>query len=106
MLINSMLIHSYVPLDCMLTCNVPLVKDKKGDLTSKDNYRPIALTCIISKVIELVLLAKYGEYLYTDDNQFGYKNALSTDLCMFNFKEIIQHYHSMSNYIYMFSRCF
>ena len=85
----------------MLTFIVPLVKGKKGNLTSKDNYRLIALTCIILKIIELVLLARYGKYLYTADNQFGYKNALSTDLCIFSFKEIVQYYHSMSSNVYV-----
>ena len=34
------------------------------------------------------------------DNLFGYKNALSTDLCIFSFKEIVQYYHSMSSNVY------
>ena len=55
-----MIIHGYIPEDCMLIYIVLLVMDCKCDLTSEDNYRPIALTCIISKVIELLLLAEYG----------------------------------------------
>ena len=40
-----MIIHGYLPLGIMDTIIVPLVKDKKGDLNSVDNYRPIAVTC-------------------------------------------------------------
>ena len=40
---NSMLIHSYPLEDLLLTVTIPLVKDKKGDITFNDNYRPIAI---------------------------------------------------------------
>ena len=31
---------------------VPIIKSKSGRLMSKDNYRPIALASIVSKVLE------------------------------------------------------
>ena len=38
---------------------------------SMGNYRPVALACVVSKVLEGVLLAKMEPYLHTADNQFG-----------------------------------
>ena len=101
MLFNTMLTHAYLPSNFMLSFIVPLIKDKKGDVTSKDNYRPIALTSIISKVFEIVILNIYSEFLKTAPNQFGYKFGLSTEVAIFSFKEIVNYYRSLSSNVYI-----
>ena len=101
MLLNAMLIHSYLPEEFMYTLIIPLLKDKKGDITSKDNYRPIAITSIFSKVFELILLTRYDDLLHTAENQFGYKKGLGTDTCIFTFKEIVNYYRSLSSNVYI-----
>ena len=55
-LFNSLFIHNYIPIGLLDTVIVPLIKDKKGDITDFDNYRPIALTCVLSKVLESLIL--------------------------------------------------
>jgi len=97
---NAMLIHGYVPYRLMDTVIIPLVKDKKGDITDKDNYRPIAITCISSKILELCMLQKYGNVLTTECNQFGFKEKHSTDLCVFVLKEVVNYYASLSSPVY------
>ena len=47
---------------------------KNEDVKDHDYYRPLAIraiTCIDSKVFELVILHKYGKFLETTANQFG-----------------------------------
>ena len=51
MVFNSMLIHRHLPSKLMDTKISPIVKDKQDDISSADNYRPIALTCILSKCL-------------------------------------------------------
>ncbi len=86
----------------MYTVIVPIVKDKKGDLCSKDNYRPIAITSVFSKVFELVILDKYCDSLCdTTFNQYGFKKKSSTDLCVFAFKEIVKIYRNQSSPVYI-----
>jgi len=58
-----MLLHGYVSSSFGTGIVVPLVKDKSGDLSSVDNYRPITLSPIISKIFESVLIIKYGMFL-------------------------------------------
>ena len=53
---------------------IPLIKNKCGDQTDKNNYRPIALSSIISKVLEHIIAERLEIYLWTNDNQFGFKN--------------------------------
>ena len=43
--------HSYHPVSMLDSVVVPLVKNKNGDLSDKNNYRPIALSSTISKSI-------------------------------------------------------
>jgi hypothetical protein len=97
---NCMLTHGYLPSKLMDTCLVSVVKDKKGNLSDKDNYRPIALTNVISKVLELHILARYSSYFTSGCNQFGFKKNHSTDQCVFILKEVVDFYHLYSSPVY------
>ena len=85
----------------MKTVIVPIVKDAKGDVSSKDNYRPIAITSVPSKIIEILILNRYEALLCTSDNQFGFKNNGSTDMCVFTLKQIIDYYRSNGSPVYL-----
>ncbi len=101
MLFNCILCHGYIPTKLMDTIIVPIVKDKKGDLSSKDNYRPIALTTVMSKVLETLILNRYESLLLSKDSQFGFKQNHSTDLCIYTLKQTIDYYRSKSSPIYI-----
>jgi hypothetical protein len=100
-LFNCMLTHNYIPQKFMDTLIVPLLKEKKGNITDKDNYRPIAITCVFSKILESVLLEKYKCYCNTSYNQFGYKSKHSTDQCIFIIKEMIDYYNTSNSPLYI-----
>ena len=74
--------HSYIPQSMTNSIIVPLVKNKCGNLTDKNNYRPIALSSITSKVFEHIILQRLEEYLWTTDNQFGFKFIQQTSVFM------------------------
>ena len=61
---------------------VPVIKSKTGRIMSKDNYRPIALASIVSKVSESIILNRICCYLDTCPNQFGFKRNHGTDQCI------------------------
>ena len=71
------------------------------NLADKNSYRPIALSRISSKVFEHVILFRLEDYLWTNDNQFGFKPSLSTDLCVYAFTEFIEYFKSRSTSIYV-----
>lgn len=101
MLVNAMLCHGYLPIKLMDTIIVPIVKDMKGELGSKDNYRPIALTTIMSKLFESVILNRYEGLLLSEDSQFGFKKKHSTELCVYTLKQIIEFYRSKGSSVYV-----
>lgn len=101
MVTNCMLGHGYLPDSAMESVIIPILKDKKGILTDKNNYRPVAITSVFSKVLESIILDKFRDILGSADNQFGFKNKHSTDLCVFSLKQVIEFYHSLSTPVYV-----
>ena len=101
MLFNSIFTHGYIPISLIESVIIPIVKDKKGLITDKDNYRPIAVTGVVSKILEILLLDRLQDKLLTCDNQFGFKNKLGTDLCVFTLKQIIEFYKSKNSPVYL-----
>ena len=94
--------HCYIP-QCMInSVIIHLIKNKCGDQTDKNNYyRSIALSSIISKVFEYVIAERLEVYLWTIDNQFGFKSGHSTDLCIYALTECIEYFESRSTSVYV-----
>ena len=67
LLFNCFIMHGYLPRDFMKTAIVPIIKNKIGDSSHKNNYRPIALVTAYSKIFEICLLEMLEEYLQTYD---------------------------------------
>ena len=80
---------------------VPVIKDKVGKLNSSDNYRPIALASVMSKVMETVLLSRLERYVLSTDHQFGFKRKHGTDLCIFALKEILDKYNRQNSTMFI-----
>ncbi len=66
---TGFLIHGCLPDNMISVILTAVIKNKTGKITSKDNYRPIALASVISKVFENVLFTRLEYYV----NQFGFK---------------------------------
>jgi len=86
----------------MLTVTlVPVIKNKAGKIGSLDNYRPIALASILSKVFEKMLLDRISGLIYTTENQFGFKSQHSTDQCIYALKEAVESYRSQGSTMFI-----
>ena len=75
LIFNTIVIHGYIPQMVMDTIITPIIKDKKGDVMDSDNYRPLAITCIVSNILELLILNRYSSLLKTTCNKFGLRNC-------------------------------
>ena len=47
--------HGYMPANMIETTIVPIIKNKCGNLADSNNYRPIAIATIVSKLFESVI---------------------------------------------------
>ena len=89
--------HGFLPDSMLSVLLVPIIKDKSGNLTSKDNYRPIALASIMSKVVELIIMDRIEICLLTQPNQFGFKPKHGTDQCIYVLKEVVDMYKKLNS---------
>jgi len=101
MCFSMCLSHGYLPPSMIETIIVPIVKNRCGKLSDSNNYRPIALATIISKVFESVILLKCQQFLNSSDNQFGFKARHSTDLCIYSLKEFIDFYKQRNTTVFV-----
>ena len=46
------------------------------DIMACEHFRGIAISPVIAKVFEYCFLQKFGDYLYTDSKQFGFKKGM------------------------------
>ncbi len=67
-----------------------------------DNYRPIALASILSKVLKKILLNRLNVLINSTDNQFGFKAKHGTDLCIYALKEIVNKFRDKNSSVFMF----
>ena len=82
--------HYYLSSSMIETIIFPIVKIKCGNLSDSNNYSPIALATIMSKLFELVILLKCEMFIDTCPIQFGFKKGYSTDICIYVLKEMIE----------------
>ena len=85
----------------MTTIIAPIIKNKSGDLSDNNNYRPIALATIASKLVESLILSRATPFLITCDNQFGFKKHHSTEMFIFLLKELFQNYIANGSSMYV-----
>ena len=101
MLFTCIINHGYMPGGLMNTVIVPLVKDKNGNLQDSNNYRPIALVNIMSKILEVIVLGVIETMICTYDNQFGFKKGHGTDLAVYALKNTIEYYKSYNSPVFV-----
>ena len=71
---------------------IPLPKGGKVCSTNADLYRSIAISSILSKILDYGIIDQKADYLGTSDYQFGFKSYSSTMLCSTMLIETIQYY--------------
>ena len=61
---------------------------KKGDPSNRENYRPISITSIMSRVFERILVEEINLYLERNslisDTQFGFRHKKFVELQLLN----------------------
>ena len=94
------LIHGHVSEILTLSTLVPLIKDKLGNLCSSDNYRSIAISSLILKIFDWVVILLWGDRLSLDDLQYGYQQNCSTNMCTWMAIETIDHFMRNGSTVY------
>ena len=61
-LFTSMLHHGYAEPSFRLSVIIPIVKNKKSSLNSSSNYRGIALSSLLAKVMDIIIMKTHKLY--------------------------------------------
>jgi len=92
MLLTATIIHGYVPDDMCCSTILPIPKGKSINCTDSANYRGITLSSVIGKVLDCVIIDRFGDLLCSLDLQFGFKSGRSTNMCSMILKETVSYY--------------
>ena len=99
-LFSACVMHGYTPIDMLRGTINPVVKDKHGNITSSDNYRPVMSSSIFLKLFENCLKVKIGDYCNLNDRQHGFRSKYSTTTACFALKETIFSYVNANSSVY------
>ena len=84
--VKSFLIH------LLLATLVPIIKNKLTSINVSKNYSSIAISSLILKILDWVILTLFGKNLGLDDLQFAYQQAASTTMCTWAVIETIGYF--------------
>ena len=99
-IIKASLIHGHISEKLLIATILPLLKDKKGDIESSDNYRSIALSSVILKIFDWIILTLFEDRLSLDDLQFSYQKDCSTNMCTWMVVESINYFRRNNSNVY------
>ncbi|CAL4122699.1 unnamed protein product, partial [Meganyctiphanes norvegica] len=78
----------------------PLIKDPRKSQQCSDNYRSLTIGSTMSKIFDMILLQKHNLNLGTSDNQFGFKENMSTSMCTMVLNETAAYYVKNGSPVY------
>lgn len=94
-LFNLFVSHSHIPEIFGLSYTVPIPKcDGRKKSLTVDDFRGISISPVLSKLFELCVLDRYGDYFGTSDYQFGFKKHTSCSHVVYSVRNVIDHYVS------------
>ena len=89
-----MLTHGSSPEKFLNAIVIPIPKDKRKSQSNSENYRGIALSSIIGKVLDLMILCTNSSAIESWELQFGFKEHHSTTHCTMIVNEVVEYYKS------------
>jgi hypothetical protein len=92
--------YGYVPDAFHRATIIPLVKCKNGDLSDANNYRAIALSNAMTKILESVLYNFVQSTDKADNYQFGFSKKQSCATCTYVFKQTVDYYRQNNSHVF------
>ena len=93
-LMRSLIIHGHIPNIFLLCSLVPIVKNNNSSKLSSSNYRLIAISALLLKLFDQILLELSQPNLKPSSYQFGFQSGLSTGLCTWSLTETINYFRN------------
>ena len=101
LLFTCMLTHGIPPSGLLLSTIIPIPKNNRGNMSDSSNYRAIALSSLLCKLFDTIIIETHEDNLITDDLQFGYKKQSSTIVCTSLLLNTVEYYRENDSDCYM-----
>lgn len=101
LILRAMYTHCGAPVELLTSMLVPIPKDRKKTLSDSSNYRSIAISSIIGKIFDNIILSKHANVLQSSDLQFGFKPKHSTVQCTFVLNEVVEYYNTRHSPVFV-----
>ena len=92
-LYTSMIYHGFCPTSFICANIIPIPKGSKVNLSDSDKYRSIAISRILKKILDYIIIVRQSDALTIFQHQCGFKASSSTVLCSTMVIETVQ-YHT------------
>ena len=92
LIIQSFLVHGHVTQILLLATLVPIIKDKLGSINVSKNYRSIAISSILLKLIDWIFIILFGSTFGLNDFQYAYQAGCSTTMCTLAVIETVDYF--------------
>ena len=99
-LLKSYFMHGHVSKLLLKCALVPIIKDQNSSHSKSTNYRAIAISSIIMKLIDYVIIELQPHAFSTSAHQFGFQAKSSTTLCSWAVNETVNYFTSRGSTIY------
>ena len=100
-LLRALISHGHIPHIFLVCSLVPIVKDSKESKLSSNNYRLIAITSLILKLFDHILIYLSGPNLKPSNFQYGFQKGLSTSMCTWTLNETINYFRNRDSPVFM-----
>ena len=94
---KAVLVHGHIAISSAI---ILLVKNSRASTDDSGNYRGIALSSIILKVFDWVVLTILDKELQTDHNQFGFQEESSASMCTWTALEVVNYFVNRGSPVY------
>ena len=91
-LLTAIMIHGYQPQALLIATISSIPKNRRSNLCDDSNYRGIALSSAIGKILDIIFLIKNETQLKTSELQFAFKKKHGTALCTAVVKDTVDYY--------------
>ena len=99
-LFKGFLIHGHVSKIFAFCVLIPLIKNNKNSKSCSNNYRLIAISSLIMKLLDHIILHLFKYSFLSNNLQFGFQKNLSTTLCTWTMIECINYFTNRGGPIY------
>ena len=100
-ILKASIIHGHITHDLLFSSLTPIPKDNRKSKSNSCNYRLIATSSLILKLIDLVVLELFTPFLSVSSRQFGFQKGSSTALCTWTLTESINYFVNRGSPVYL-----